>query len=63
MGDLTQQVEIRSRDEFGKMANTFNHMITQLKQLIAKLNSELQERKRIGGKSFGKVKQRLSVVS
>jgi|GEM_PF-2605801 len=47
MGDLTQCVEITSKDEVGMMSKAFNHMVSQLKQLIAKLDSELQERKRI----------------
>jgi len=47
MGDLTQYVDITSRDEVGRLANAFNYMVNQLRQLVAKLHSELQERKRI----------------
>lgn len=47
IGDLTQHVEVTSRDEVGRMGNAFNHMVTQLKKLIAALNCELEERKRI----------------
>lgn len=47
IGDLTQHVEITSRDEVGRMGNAFNHMVNQLKKLIAALNCEIQERKQI----------------
>jgi len=47
MGDLTQHVKITSRDEVGIMANAFNYMVSRLKQSIATLHSEIQERKRI----------------
>ncbi|WP_285716745.1 cache domain-containing protein [Pelosinus sp. IPA-1] len=47
IGDLTQHVEITSRDEVGRMGHAFNHMVRQLNKLVAALNCELQERKQI----------------
>ncbi|MBP2629367.1 MAG: putative sensor protein, partial [Firmicutes bacterium] len=47
IGDLNQHVEITSRDEVGRMGHAFNHMVSQLKKLIAALNCEIQERKQI----------------
>jgi methyl-accepting chemotaxis protein len=33
-GDLTQQVEVRSRDEFGQLAESFNHMTDELRGMF-----------------------------
>ena len=33
-GDLTQRLDIRSKDEFGEMANNFNHMGNQLSDMF-----------------------------
>lgn len=46
-GDLSQHVTVTSRDEVGTMASAFNYMVSQLQQLVGKLNLEIQERKRI----------------
>lgn len=47
IGDLSQYVAVTSKDEVGIMASSFNYMVSQLKELIGTLNTEIQERKRI----------------
>ncbi len=37
-GDLNQQIAVEASDEVGDLANSFNHMVEQLKNLIAKVN-------------------------
>jgi signal transduction histidine kinase len=47
-GDLTQSVTIDSKDEIGQLANSFNKMTTNLKEITASrddLNKEIAERK------------------
>lgn len=39
-GDYSTRVKIRSSDEIGQLANTFNHMTEQLEKLIHALNHE-----------------------
>ncbi len=39
-GDYSTRVEIRSRDEIGQLAKTFNHMTEQIDKLIHDLNHE-----------------------
>jgi signal transduction histidine kinase len=48
-GDLSQRVDIRSRDEFGELGSTFNHMVanladaeTQRQHLVADVAHELR---------------------
>jgi GAF domain-containing protein/HAMP domain-containing protein len=45
-GDLTMQVEARSQDEVGALAETFNAMTTRLRNLIASLEQRVAERTR-----------------
>ena len=43
-GDLSQTVSIRSRDEIGSLANTFNNMTSQLRSLVGSLEQRVSER-------------------
>ena len=43
-GDLEQTVQVTSRDEVGLLANTFNHMAAQLRELIRNLEQRVVER-------------------
>jgi len=43
-GDLSQTVSIRSRDEIGSLANTFNDMTSQLRSLVDSLEQRVSER-------------------
>ena len=43
-GDLEQTVQVTSRDEVGLLANTFNRMATQLRELIRSLEQRVVER-------------------
>ena len=43
-GDLTTVASVQSRDEIGLLANTFNMMTRQLKQLVDTLESRVKER-------------------
>ncbi len=43
-GDLSQTVSIRSRDEIGSLANTFNDMTSQLRSLVGSLEQRVSER-------------------
>ena len=43
-GDLSQTVSIRSRDEIGSLANTFNDMTSQLRSLVGSLEQHVSER-------------------
>jgi GAF domain-containing protein len=43
-GDLSQQVKISSRDELGKLAEAFNSMTTQLRDLIDSLEQRVANR-------------------
>ena len=43
-GDLSQQVEVTSRDELGILADTFNSMTAQLQALIDGLEQQVAER-------------------
>lgn len=43
-GDLEQTVQVTSRDEVGLLANTFNHMATQLRELISSLEQRVADR-------------------
>jgi signal transduction histidine kinase len=45
-GDLSQQVEVTSQDEVGKLARTFNSMTVQLRDLIDSLEDRVYERTR-----------------
>lgn len=45
-GDLTQQVEVTSQDELGKLAGAFNSMTAQLRDLIDGLEDRVHERTR-----------------
>jgi signal transduction histidine kinase/HAMP domain-containing protein len=45
-GDLSQRVEITSRDEIGILAHVFNHMATELQVLYANLEEKVAERTR-----------------
>jgi signal transduction histidine kinase len=45
-GDLSQQVRITSRDELGILANAFNYMTTQLRNLIDSLEQQVTRRTR-----------------
>ncbi|MCL4297071.1 MAG: GAF domain-containing protein [Anaerolineae bacterium] len=45
-GDLTQQVEVTSQDELGKLAGAFNGMTAQLRDLIDGLEDRVYERTR-----------------
>lgn len=46
-GDLKQHVAVISKDEVGTMASAFNYMVAELRQLVDKLNGEIEERKRV----------------
>lgn len=39
-GDFDQVVEVKSRDEIGKLTNAFNHMARELKKTISEVSSE-----------------------
>ncbi|OLP64093.1 Methyl-accepting chemotaxis protein McpA [Bacillus pumilus] len=41
-GDLTQQIEIRSNDEVGKLAQSFNDMSAKLKQVIQAVQQSVE---------------------
>jgi GAF domain-containing protein/HAMP domain-containing protein len=43
-GDLTQQVEITSRDEIGDLAEAFNAMSSQLRELVGTLEQRVADR-------------------
>lgn len=43
-GNLNQQVEITSRDEFGQLAQTFNEMTDQLRGSVQELEARVEER-------------------
>jgi GAF domain-containing protein len=43
-GDLTRLAPVKSNDELGLLANTFNSMTTQLRELISGLESRVAER-------------------
>jgi signal transduction histidine kinase len=45
-GDLTARAEVRSRDEVGMLAETFNAMTAQLRELVDSLEQRVQERQR-----------------
>jgi signal transduction histidine kinase len=45
-GDLQHKVDIRSRDEIGVLAESFNRMTDDLNQAIISRDKEIQERKR-----------------
>lgn len=38
-GDLTRQIDIKSRDEIGRLAGAFNQMIDSLKALVGQVNA------------------------
>lgn len=49
-GDLDHRVEVKTKDEIGVLANTFNNMIAELKNVTAsrdELNKEIDERKQM----------------
>lgn len=43
-GDLTQRAILKSQDELGVLANTFNNMATQLQSMVASLEQQVAER-------------------
>ena len=43
-GDLTARAEVRSRDEMGMLANTFNQMTAQVRSLVLSLEQRVRER-------------------
>ncbi len=43
-GDLDYQVPVRSRDELGRLASTFNDMAARLRDLIGSLEGRVEER-------------------
>lgn len=45
-GNLDQTVEVSAQDEIGTLANTFNYMTTQLRQTLAGLRQENQDREK-----------------
>jgi sigma-B regulation protein RsbU (phosphoserine phosphatase) len=47
-GDLDAKIEIKSRDEFGALAEAFNNMTDDLKEYIRNLTSVTSEKERIG---------------
>jgi methyl-accepting chemotaxis protein len=42
-GDLTQKVEVKSRDELGQLGESFNHMVDSLRTLIAEVGSTSEQ--------------------
>ncbi|MCW8109419.1 methyl-accepting chemotaxis protein [Alteromonas ponticola] len=42
-GDLTQKLDIRSKDEFGQLAFNINKLISNLKELIAGINTRAEQ--------------------
>lgn len=42
-GDLTVQVETKSKDEIGQLANHFNHMVHEMRTLIHQVNESIDE--------------------
>ena len=46
-GNLESQIQYASRDEFGDVARTFNHMVSSLSDSYLKLQREIEERKQI----------------
>ncbi|MGN7471831.1 methyl-accepting chemotaxis protein [Brevibacillus sp. SAFN-007a] len=42
-GDVTQQVEVKSDDELGVLAKTFNHMAESLRSLLYSVNDSVQQ--------------------
>ena len=45
-GNLDVRYEVRSRDEIGQMGNTFNHMLTRIRELMRQV-TEKEEQKRL----------------
>ena len=43
-GNLTQQIDVTSRDEIGDLANSFNQMISQLRESYDQLEEKVKER-------------------
>jgi GAF domain-containing protein len=60
-GDLEQTIQVTSRDEFGLLANTFNHMATQLRELISSLEQRVADRTKALATS-SEVSRRLSTI-
>ena len=42
-GDLTVHVQVKSKDEIGQLANYFNHMTSQMRELIRQVNESVAE--------------------
>jgi len=40
MGDFTQEISVRSKDEIGELANNFNHMAKELKATLSSMVTE-----------------------
>jgi methyl-accepting chemotaxis protein len=42
-GDLTVQVQVKSKDEIGQLANHFNYMTSQVREIIRQINESVAE--------------------
>jgi putative methionine-R-sulfoxide reductase with GAF domain len=60
-GDLGAQASVESRDEIGTLATAFNHMTTQLRDLIGTLEQRVADRTRALAAS-AEVSRRLSTI-
>jgi HAMP domain-containing protein len=61
MGDLTKQADVTRRDEIGDLADAFNRMTAQLRDLIGSLEKRVEERTRALTTST-EVSRRLSTI-
>ena len=60
-GDLSKEVQVTGHDEIGSLANTFNTMIVQLRELIGSLEQRVAERTKALATS-SEVSRRLSTI-
>ena len=60
-GDLSQQAEVTRRDEIGNLAEAFNRMTSQLRDLISSLESRVADRTKALATS-SEVSRRLSTI-
>ncbi len=61
-GDLDRQIEVRSGDELEDLADAFNHMTGDLRQLYATLEQRVAERTRLEVTARERIEQELRVA-